>query len=363
MKRTLVAVLLFTLALVANASAQAENAQPDWRTVRATKAFLWQYYEKDSKRYDLPPVALLHHFAEVAKVSLRVDERAVSTMNPLTLVLGEGVEAPALFDLCQLALSPRFMVVPEAGVGRFGVVAATDLPSRAPRFVESELDTLSSQEWGWLQFDLGGRDLRTVERALTPMRTISAKLEGVNDNRSILVLETATNLRKFRDLLPTLDRPREVVPLVPYQRAAQSEIGKLVTSLRAYLKLFAYNSGIREETVSLNWDLQSGVVSGMIPKPLAQSIDAAIEAADALQNKRDTEAAASDKRFVLFTLASPADMTVVQFSARLRLLFETEAGLGDARFVARDDKQPTLLIRCRPWLEAEIKDAAALMGK
>lgn len=363
MKRTLVAVLLCSLALVAQTSAQAENAQPNWRTARATKAFLWQYYQKDSKRYDLPPMALLQHFAEIAKVSLRVDERAISAMNPMTLILGEGAEPPALFDLCQLSLSPRFVLVPEAGELRFGTVVGADLPSRAPRVVESELDALCSQEWGWLQFDLGGRDLRTIERALTPMRSVSARLEGVNDNRSLLVLETAGNLRRIRDLLPTLDRPREVVPLVPYQRAAQSEIGKLVLSLRAYLKLFAYNSGIPQDSVTLNWDMQSGVVTGMVPKPLAQSIDAAIESADALQGKRDADAAASDKRFVQFTLAAPADMTVVQFSARLRLLFESEAGFGDARFVARDDKQPTLLIRCRPWLEAEIKDAAALMGK
>lgn len=363
MKRTLAAVAVFLVLLLSAANAQdPAPAPPDWRKLKTTNAFLWKYLQKDSKRHDVPPLALVQQFAEAAKVSVRFDEPSLARMPAISLALGEGAETPVLFDLCQLALAPRYTLLPEGGDGRFAVCPVADAGTRAARVDAASLATLASQEWAVVTLDLQGRDARVVERGLQPLRGLSGRLEIVNDGRSLLAIDIAYNLRRMNDLLPSLDRVRELVPLVPYQRSTRADLGRLVTSLRAMMILFARNSGIGESEIQLAWDEKTGLIAGMVPRPLAATLDHAIEAADEHQARTDAEAVAEPKRFVQFSMSAPAGMEVTQFSARLRMLFETEANGGHARFVPKDDKAPTLFVRCRPWLEAEIREAAALMS-
>lgn len=363
MKRTLAAVAVCSLLLLSAANAQdPAPAPPDWRKLKTTNAFLWKYLNREAKRFEVPLVPLIQHFAESAKVAIKFDEPTLSRVAPMHLVIGEGAEAPLQFDLCQIALAPRFSLLPEGGPGRFTVCPIADVPSRAPRVAETDLDTLAAQEWAWVTLDLGGRDARAVERALMPQRSLSGRIEAVNGGRTVLVLDIAANLRRMKSLIPDVDFPRDPVTLVPYQRGAKSDVAKLVPHLRALLVLFARNAALNEEAVSLAYDSVTGVVSGMIPTAFAGTLDAAIEAADGAAARKEADAAASDKRFVQFSLSAPEGMDVLAFTARLRLLFETEANLGDARFVPKDEKSPTLYIRCRPWLEAEVREAAALMG-
>lgn len=362
MKTVLAAVAFFSLALVTVAAAQTEDAPPDWRAVRPTSAFLWKYWQKDAKRYDVAVTPLVQHFAEVAKVTVRYDAATLDKVGPTTLSIGEGAEAPLLFDLCQIALAPRYTLLPEGGDRRFSVCPISDVAARAPRVDAESLNTLAAQEWALATFDLQGRDARAVERALLPLRSLSGRMESVNDSRSLMVLDIGGNLRRMHGLIPDVDRPREVVPLVPYQRPANADVGRMVVNLRSLMILFARNSGIADDKVHLAWDQQTGVVSGLIPKPLAATLDSAIEAADANFAKHAATDEADKKRFVQFSMSAPAGMDITQFSSRLRVLFDTEVAGGDARMVPKDDKSPTLYVRCRPWLEAEIREAAALLS-
>ncbi|MBX3473806.1 MAG: hypothetical protein KF754_05445 [Planctomycetes bacterium] len=362
MTRMTAAVILLVVCMLGFASGQAAETRPDWRTVRTSTAFLWKYWQKDAKRYEVPALALVQQFAESAKVAVRFDEPSLVRVAPVSLVLGEGAEPPALFDLCQMALAPRYTLLPEGGDRRFTVCLISDVGSRAPRVAPEELEALAAHEWAVLVAELGGRDARAVERALQPLRGMSGKLEITNDGRSLMIIDIGTNLRRMHGLIPSLDRVREVVPLVPYQRASKADLSRLVISLRALNLLFCRNSGIPEDKVIVNWDSETGVLSGMIPRPLAGTIDAAMEAAESRHTQREAADAAEPGRFVQFSISAPAGMEVVQFSVRLRMLFDTEANGGHARFVPKDDKTPTLFVRCRPWLEAEIREAAALMS-
>jgi len=363
MKRTLAAVFICALVLLSAASAQdPAPAQPNWRTLKTSAASLWKYWNKDAKRFDIQCVPLVQQFAESAKVSVKFDEPALTRIAPMSLVIGDGAEPPLMFDLCQLALAPRYALVPEGGDRRFSICPVSDVAARAIRVDENELDTISAQEWALSIMDLGGRDPRAVDRALQPLRGISGRIDVVNDGRALMILETGTNLRRMRALIPQVDRPRDPVPLVPYQRLATSDVAKLVPHLRNVMILFARNAAIAEESVHVGYDAETGVISGMIPKALAGTLDAAIEAADAHAAKRDATAAADRKSFVQFELSAPESLDVTKFSARLRLLFESESNLGMVRFVPKDEKSPTLYVRCRPWLEAEVREAAALLS-
>jgi hypothetical protein len=363
MKRATVALVLASLALLSFASAQETPAgPPNWRKLRSTAAFLGKFWNREARRYDLQALPLLQAFADSAKVTIRYDEPTMLRVAPVALAVGEGAEPPSQFDLVQLALAPRYALLPESGERAFGVFAAADIPARAPRVEEAQLDLLCANEWALAALALEGRDPRAVEKALQTLKSISGRIEIVNDGRSLLVLDIGANLRRMKALIPELDRPRQPVDLVPYSRGAHSDVARLVPHLRGVLVLLARNAGIAPESVYLAHDSETGVVSGMIPRALAGTLDAAIEAADNQRARAEAAAAADPKRFVQFTLSAPVNTDGPRFAARLRIFFEAEANLADARFLAQDEKSPLVHVRCRPWLEADIREAAGLMG-
>lgn len=365
MKRTFAALIGLSLLLVAGATAQdAEKPLPEWRDVASTRALLWPWFNKTAKRFDIPADGLVQLFAETAKVTVRFDQTALERLPHAALVIADGAEPPGLFDLCQEVLAPRLTLLPD-GPRAFAVCSPGEINARAGTIKEDDAAVPADGEWVFCVLALGGRDARTIERGLSGLRSPSGRTEIVDDGRGLLVLDTGANLRRMRELIPSLDRARDHVPLVPYQRASKINLGKLVTNLRAVVKLFARHSGIDEDRVHLAWEDHTGIVAGMVPKPLAATLDSAIESAESHIAERiaANEAEREGSRFVQFALSAPAAMDAARFNAKLASLYETERAAGDARFVPRDDKSPTIYVRCRPWLETEIKESAELMSR
>ncbi|MCC6463934.1 MAG: hypothetical protein IT463_01190 [Planctomycetes bacterium] len=353
-KSLLVGAVLLLLATPASHFSQA--AKPDWRTLKAAPSFLTAYYKPEKRCYELPPLRLLQHLAEQAQVPVRYDASDMETAEAMSVAAQARQDLAPVFDLCQQALAPRLTLLPE-GEG-FAVFTMLEAPQRAPLAATEKLDALCESEWATVVMTLEGRDGRLVQDAVGKVLSRpGGRLELTLDQQALVVTDVGRVLRKVRDMIPRLDMPREQVELVEYQRASSTDLSALCATLTEFLARYAALARLPESRIYLRWNREAGVLAGIVPRPCASFLDAAVEAAQKNAAERAAEETSREQSWVNFAVAVPEGLTALQLEGRLRALFGPEAGIGELRMTSDKDKPQTLFVRCRTWLEADVRDA------
>lgn len=358
MRKTLFVGAMLLL-LVAPATHHGQAAKPDWRTLKAAPSFLTAYYKPDKRCYELPVLRLLQHLAEQAQVPVRYDAADMETQDAVTIAAPARQDLAPVFDLCQQGLAPRYALLPEGG--GFAVFTMMEAPQRAPLVATELLDALCEAEWATVVLPLNGRDGRLVHNVVGEVLSRpGGRQELTSDQQALIVTDVGRVLRKVRDMIPRLDMEREPVELVEYQRSSRTDLKALCTTLAEFLARYAALAHLPESRIYLRWNGEAGVLTGIVPHPCASFLDAAVEAAQKNTAERAAEEAAREIAWVNFTVAVPEGQTALQLEGRMRALFGPEAGIGELRMTSDKNDPTTLFVRCRTWLEADVRDALAL---
>jgi hypothetical protein len=109
----------------------------------------------------------------------------------------------------------------------------------------------------------------------------------------------------------------------------------------------------------LEYDVNSGMVTGRVPTELASLIDATLEAAERGYEERKALEAENQKAFTSFSIVVPAGVKPGRVEIALRRLYEQELARGDLRIITPEAEGSKIVVRCRPWLENDVRQAAA----
>ncbi len=350
---------LFTLSVAASSQDAPKAPLPDWRTTKPSLDFLSRHLAgEDINKYEFSCIDLLTEFAKQAQVSVRFDARALGTV-PRIAVTGakDGGQRP-LFELCQESLVGNSLtLVPEAGnPRRFAVDAFYNVAASAPVVQEADLAALSPGEWVALPYKLAGNNGSTVAALARNMVSKGGKIDLSGDGAVLLMVDQVSNLSRILEVVKKTDVARVMPKLVEYQRASSAHLGELAKALQIFLERYSNEMGFKRDGIYLTWVIDSRTFVGIVPQSLVPFIDSAVDAADKATQLEVEQRKLNGPDYVTFELALPEGVRASRIEGSIRVLLEPEVKTGDLRTLIKDEAGTAIIIRCRKWLEASVRD-------
>lgn len=350
------------LALCAGVSSQDPPRQKaDWRKAGPSLDFLATHLPGEERDfYEFGALDLISEFGTRGEVSVRYDSRQLAPLPKLSL---RGVKEPSklvLFELCQRALGANGLTLfPEPNAARaFSVEPVYSACERAPLIKEEELANLSPNEWATLLYTLKGGNVPTVvTMAQAVTSQVGARIQHVQGEATVLFVDRAANLVRILEVVRKVDVPREDPKIVPYQRASKTELFDLVKTLQLFLDRYAEQINMPKGAFYVSWEHNTKLLMGLVPQALCSFLDAAVDGAEKGAQLAKEERELSGPNYVSFELTVPETRKATTLETQLRLLYEPELIVGDMRTVIKGDDSKCLVVRCRKWLEAAIRDS------
>lgn len=362
--RVVISLLLLALAGVHGSSQDEPRPAPklpEWRSVTPSLDFLARRLSgEDANSYEFSCLDLMQEFARRAQVSVRYDARQLSTVPKLSVVGAKDAAQRPLFELCQKSLAQATMtLMPEAGQARaFQVVASYSVAESAPVVPEAELPARSPSEWCAVAVTLKGNNSTAVVSLLREVLTRQGGTITVSQDGSVIVLvDQAANLARILPLVREADVLKAIPRMVEYQRAAKVRLDELAKTLQAFLARYCDEMKLRRDSAYLNWEPNTRLLIGIVPQSLAPFLDSAVDAAERAATQEEEARKAGASSYVIFELSVPQGVNAAKVHASLRALYQQEVTLFDLYTLLKDEQGTALLIRCRNWLEAGVRDA------
>ncbi|MCC6150579.1 MAG: hypothetical protein IT461_10040 [Planctomycetes bacterium] len=343
------------------------KAKADWRKVGLSTEFLaHRLVGETTDHYEFTALDLISEWGRRGEVTVRYDARQVASVPKLSL---RGVKEPnklSAFDLCQRALENNGLTLfPEAGTPRaFVVDAGYNAGERAPLVKEEELASMATSEWAALLYTLKSAGAaHVVSMAQSVMSQSGGRIQSTPGQPTLLVVDRAANVMRVLEVFRQVDLPREDPKTVPYQRATKAHQFQLAKTLQAFLDRYAAEINVAAGKFYVSYEHETRMLVGMVPQAVCSFLDAAIDAADKnVQAKRD-EDELQGPNFACFEVPIPPEQKAAAIEASLRQLFEPEQVAGDMRTMIKGDQTKSLVVRCRKWLEAGVRDALETLMK
>ncbi len=364
MQRLLRITLLLVAALALGVTVNSQDPpkqKADWRKAAPSREFLASHLPgEEMDYYEFSALDLLAEFGARGEVSVRYDSRQLSPLPKLSM---RGVKEPTklvLFELCQRALAANGLTLfPESGAARaFSVDAVYNACERAPLIKEEELANLLSNEWASLLYTLKGGNAATVVAMAQGVTTqVGGRIQHATGEATVLIVDRACNLTRILEVIRTVDVPREDPKTVPYQRAATTHLFELAKTLQQFLDRYAVQINVPKGSFYVSWEHTTRLLVGMVPQALCSFLDAAVDGAEKGAQLVKEERELSGPNFISFELAIPETHKATVIEASLRMLFEPEMIAGDMRTLVKGEDRKSVVVRCRKWLEAGVRDS------
>ncbi|MEE9312559.1 MAG: hypothetical protein V3V10_09135 [Planctomycetota bacterium] len=353
----ILASLAVTLAVTAGVFSQ--DKTDNWRTAKPTAAFLRNHLNAKTGMYNFEPTELLTELAARTDVTVNLNERRLKSIGSFTVVKAKTFPY-TLFELTQLALGNRLVLV-ETGENQFITSEPLEVERHAPLVKLSDLEGKNPAEW--LMVVVPVKHRRSMQTSV--YRDYLTKGVGQitlsPSQTHVVIMDRVSLVTRLVELIESVTPDVFVPEVVVYQRRCTFSMASSLPSLQEFLKAWTRETNHDSLEVHLKWDPNAQVLSGLIPKPLASFLDNQVDATAEVLNRIQLEKEADRSEFSQFEVQLNEGQTAASVASKLTKLFKLEHNLSDFRVLPQAKPEERLIIRCRDWLEKDVKEAAELL--